>query len=182
MENTRYLALLRGVNVGGNAKVSMAELKAALTSAGFEDVSSYINSGNVIFSAKNSADPELLSAQIEQVIHEHFGFRVDVIVLTKRRWVEIMNKAPAWWGHNPDRKHNLIVLLKPYSMSAIMEAIGKLKPDIESVEPGEGVVYQSLSLEDFGKTTSGKLASNPLYKRMTIRNYNTATKLLALLD
>ena len=181
MVTHRFLALLRGVNVGGNAKVSMAELRTAITSAGFEAVSTYINSGNVIFSS-NQTDTEQLATDMELIIHQHFALSIDVVVLSKEEWRKVIANAPKSWGHDTTRKHNLIVLLKLYDMAAVIEAIGRLKPAIESAEPGNGVIYQSLSLADFGKTTSGKLASKPIYKRMTIRNYNTATKLLALLD
>jgi uncharacterized protein (DUF1697 family) len=177
----RYIALLRGVNVGGKAKVSMADLKRALETAGFSEVKTYINSGNIVF-ASDSSDSAQLGKKIESVIERTFGFHVDAVVITKHEWTAIVRQAPKWWGHDETRKHNLIILCKPYDMQAIMSAIGVLKTDIESAEPGPGVIYQSLSLKDFGKTTSGKLASSPLYKRMTIRNYNTAQKIFSLLE
>ena len=181
MSKNKYVALLRGVNVGGKAKVSMSELKSAMTIAGFSDVASYINSGNLIFTSEKS-DTLKLSKEIQTMIHSYFKLDVDVVVISRNEWIDIAKSAPDWWGHNTSRKHNLIILLKPYDIDEVMAAIGVLKADIESAEPGNGVVYQSLSLKDFGKTTSGKLASNPIYKRMTIRNYNTTIKLLTLLD
>lgn len=60
--------------------------------------------------------------------------------------------------------------------------VGELKPDIETIEPGNGVLYQSMSLKMFGRTTTGKLVSNPIYKKITVRNYNTVTKLFSLLN
>lgn len=181
MLKNKFVALLRGVNVGGKAKINMAELKSAMSTAGFTDVMSYINSGNLIFTSKKS-DTLVLSQEIERIIHNYSKLAVDVVVLSRDEWVEIINNAPSWWGRDTSKKHNLIILLRPYDMNEVMKAIGKLKPKIESAEPGKGVVYQSLSLKNFGKTTSGKLASNPIYRRMTIRNYNTVMKLLALLD
>ena len=159
----------------------MAELVAAMTQAGFNDVISYINSGNLIFSSAIK-DTQKLAKKIEKLILSKFGLDVNVVVLSKAEWVKIVDEAPPWWGKDVSRKHNLIIMLKPVDMAEVMKAIGVLKPKIESAEPGAGVVYQSLSLKDFGKTTSGKLASNPIYTRMTIRNYNTTIKLLALLD
>ena len=73
-------------------------------------------------------------------------------------------------------------MLKPYDMDEAAAAIGELKPDIETIEPGNGVLYQSMSLKIFGRTTTGKLASNPIYKRITVRNNNTVIKLLSLLN
>ena len=181
MKTNKYIALLRGINVGGKAKLSMSDLKSELSDAGFEAVSSYINSGNIIFSSPNR-DTDRLAREIETIIAKKFRLNVDVIVLSKSDWLAIIKNAPGWWGHDTTRKHNLIVLLKPYNMLEVLAAIGELKPGIESAEAGNGVIYQSLSLQDFGKTTTGKLAANPIYKRMTIRNFNTATKLLHLLD
>jgi uncharacterized protein (DUF1697 family) len=72
-------------------------------------------------------------------------------------------------------------MLKPYDMQQVVADIGDLKPDIEMLIAGEGVLYQSMSLALFGRTTTGKLATKPIYKRMTVRNYNTSMKLLTLL-
>lgn len=180
MKRNKYLALLRGVNVGGNAKLPMAELKTALLHAGFDDVSTYIQSGNIIFSS-TSTDTIELAQQLQGIVKKSFALDIGVAVLSKSQWVDIIKSAPKWWGNDPSMKHNILVLLPPYDMKQTIAAIGTLKPSIERIESGKGVVYQSLSLELFGRTTSGKIASNPIYKKMTVRNYNTATKLLALL-
>lgn len=177
---TSYLALLRGVNVGGNNKLPMADLKAALTEAGLTDVRTYIQSGNVLFRAA-AADTMQLARQVEQVIQDRFQLQVDVVVFSKQQWQKVVDNAPKWWGKDSAWKHNLLILLPPFAMPEVVKAVGELKPDIESMEPGEGVLYQSMSLKLFGRTTTGKLASNPVYKRMTIRNYNTSIKLLDLL-
>lgn len=181
MATQKFLALLRGINVGGRTKVSMSELKSALGAAGYDDVKSYINSGNIIFSS-SSSDTTKLALDVEAIIEKHFGFHVDVVVLTQSTWAQIIKEAPQWWGHDETRKHNMLIFLKPTDVAEAMKAIGALKPDIESAQAGSGVVYQSLSIKDFGKTTTGKLASSTIYKQMTIRNYNTAVKLVNLFD
>jgi uncharacterized protein (DUF1697 family) len=107
---------------------------------------------------------------------------VEVVVFSQSEWRQIIAAAPSSWGADKTWKHNLLVLLPPYNMAEAVTAVGALKPDIEAMRAGDGVLYQSMSQALFGRTTTGKLASNPLYKRLTIRNYNTATKLLALLD
>lgn len=159
----------------------MAELQTALQDSGLEDVVTYIQSGNVLFSSTQTDTVEL-AKQIHDVTHKKFGLDVGVVVLSKEEWSSIIRNAPAWWGSNPEWKHNLLILLKPFDMHKTVQAIGELKPDIETMEPGEGVLYQSMSLKLFGRTTTGKISSSPVYKQMTIRNYNTATKLLTLFD
>ena len=178
---TNYLALLRGINVGGNSLISMPLLREALSGAGLENVRTYIQSGNVLFTSTNS-DRQELSRIIHECIRSNFQLDVAVVIFTSDEWQDIINDAPKWWGVDPDWKHNILALLPPISSLETVEAIGALRPDIESVAAGNGVVYQSMSFKLFGRTTSGKLAANPIYKKMTVRNYNTATKLLVLLN
>ncbi|MBC7943142.1 DUF1697 domain-containing protein [Candidatus Saccharibacteria bacterium] len=178
---TTYLALLRGVNVGGKRLIKMPDLQAILTESGLDHVRTYIQSGNVIFSS-NKSDTDSLTNQIHVAIEEKIGLDVDVIVFSKPEWVSVVNNAPDWWGLSKDWKHNLLVILKPFDMNETIRAIGELNSDIEAIQPGNGVIYQSMSVNLFGRTTTGKLSSSPIYKRMTVRNYNTVTKLLSLLD
>jgi uncharacterized protein (DUF1697 family) len=159
----------------------MADLKEALTEAGLTDVRTYIQSGNVLFTA-DERDDEKLGQLIKQTILQRFSFTVDVAVFSEAEWRAIIKAAPAWWGQDKTWKHNLLIMIKPFTMEEVMGAFEGLKPEIESVEAGKGVVYESVSLEKFGRTKTSRLVMNPVYKKMTIRNYNTATKLLLLLE
>lgn len=78
--------------------------------------------------------------------------------------------------------NNLLCVIPPMTASQVLAENGELKPGIEYAAPGLGVIYQGMSWKDFGKTTFGKLASRPIYKHVTIRNYNTSVKLLKLMD
>jgi uncharacterized protein (DUF1697 family) len=176
-----YIALLRGINVGGNALMKMTDLTAALTAAGLEGIQTYIQSGNVIFSSSENQTDQL-SAHIQATILSAFGFTVPVVVFSREHWRTVIQAAPDWWGRDKTWKHNLLITLPPTDTAAALAAIGELKLDIEKIQPGPGVIYQSTSLQLLGRITTGKLASNPIYRRLTIRNFNTATKLLALLD
>jgi uncharacterized protein (DUF1697 family) len=157
----------------------MKELKAGLESAGLKEVITYINSGNIIFS---TSDPETgLVSSVSTVVQEISGVVCDVVVLQANRFVKAINSAPGWWGQDPAWKHNALFVIPPVTPDQVVEAIGGLKPGIENVATGDGVVFQSMLFAKFGQTTTGKLASNPIYKKMTIRNFNTAQKLAALL-
>jgi uncharacterized protein (DUF1697 family) len=174
-----YLAFLRGVNVGGKAKLKMADLVLALTEQGLTNVRTYIQSGNILFT---SATPKgELVELIKQTIHANFDLSVEVALFTDTQWRAVVAAAPDWWGKDDSWKHNILIMIEPFDMTKTVAAIGMLKPDIEAVEPGNGVLYQSMSKELYGRTTTGKLAASAIYKQMTIRNYNTATKLLSLL-
>jgi len=175
-----YLALLRGINVGGNAMIKMADLKDALIKAGLQDVKTYINSGNVIFTSGNK-DQDALAEQVSNVIKDSFSLDVKTVVFTAEQWRRIITAAPEWWGKDTSYKHNILVMIKPFEMDEVVAAIGELKPELEQMVAGNGVLYQSISWDHFGRTAAGKMASKPIYKSMTIRNYNTATKLVSLL-
>ncbi|MDO8335407.1 MAG: DUF1697 domain-containing protein [Candidatus Saccharibacteria bacterium] len=176
----RYIALLRGINVGGNSKVKMSDLKLGFERLGLEDVRTYINSGNVIF-ATVKMDSQILAKEIELEIEKTFHFHVDVVVIDEYKYRKMIENVPKGWGEAEGWKYNSLFLIPPYDIDEIMTDIGELKPDIEVVQTGDGVIYQALLFTSFGKTTSGKLASRDSYKKMTIRNWNTSKKLLELI-
>lgn len=178
---TTYVAFLRGINVGGNNLIKMAELQAALSDTNLHDVKTYIQSGNVVFSSA-SHNKVKLAENIKATILERFQVGCDVIVFSKEEWQDVIRSAPPWWGHDKTWKHNVLIMTGPHAMQEVVTAIGELKPDIEELKPGNGVLYQSMSFSSFGRTTAGKLAANPIYKKMTVRNFNTATKLLSFME
>src|ERR1700678_1878863 len=89
----KMVALLRGINVGGNRKIPMKELQAVAHKIGFKQVETYINSGNIVFDAgkRNTADAAVL---LEKAMQSHFGFAVDVVVRTEKQWQTYASKAP----------------------------------------------------------------------------------------
>lgn len=176
----KYLALLRGVNVGGKAMIKMADLKTALETGGLENVRTYIQSGNVIFES-DEKDMDKLSILITSIIKEKFDLPAGVAIFSQGDWEQVIKAAPKWWGRDESWKHNLLIMIKPFDMQETVAVFEKTKPEIEKVEAGQGVLYQSLLFQRFGQTSSSKLISNPVYKRMTIRNYNTANKLYTLM-
>lgn len=175
----RYIALLRGVNVGGKSRVVMSDLKQQLLRDGFINVQTYINSGNIIFSSDNNNIPELTS-MVADAVNECSGVQCEVVIIAARTLQKLAARVPDWWGKDPSWKHNLFFLISPTTADDVLKSMGDLKPSIEAVEAGEGIIYQSMSFDHFGKTTTGKLASSPIYRRVTIRNYNTVMKLVEL--
>lgn len=175
-----YLALLRGINVGGKGLIRMSELKKCLEKAGFAEVQTYIQSGNVLFAGPKT-ETGRMAGKIEAAIEKKFAMKVGVVVFAENEWREIVRRAPKSWGKNKDWKHNLLALLPGTKATDVIEAMGRLKPEIEIVTPGRGVIYQSLCIRSFGRATSGKLPSHPIYRRITVRNSNTVRKLAELL-
>lgn len=176
-----YVALLRGINVGGNNLIKMPELKACFEALGFSDVKTYIQSGNVIFSS-DGKDIDNLITIIEKGIDQSFKVPVKVVVRSHADMKKIIAAAPKDWGVDDTWKHNLIFVKSPMQAKKALIETGELKPDIETAVAGDGVIYQSSSWQFAGRTTYGKLPGKPIYQHMTIRNYNTSTKLLKLMD
>lgn len=177
----KYVALLRGINVGGNRKVPMSDLKVCLENIGLENVRTYIQSGNVLFESE-SRDPRVLEKNIETAIEETFGFPVPTVVLSADELKSILDQTPKGWNEDPEWKYNYIFLKSPYDEKEVIDGIGVLKPDIEALTLGKGIIYQSMLFSMYGRTTTGKLASRPVYQLMTIRNHNTVSKLVGLLS
>lgn len=159
----------------------MADLKSCFERAGFTNVSTYINSGNVIFETSGKT-VAALAAEIETCIKEQLSLPVRVVVIDQPSYSAMMETAPAGYGQKEGWKYNVLFLIPPYDISEIVSDIGELKPDIESMTIGDGVIFQELLFTSFGKTTGGKLASRNSYQKMTVRNWNTARKLRLLLE
>lgn len=176
----KYVALLRGVNVGGNSLIKMVDLRTAMETAGFKDVSTYILSGNVLFSS-DERDQIKLAKSAKDVIKKNFKLNIKVVVFSSSQVETIVKSMPKGWGSNPEWKYNTLFLIPPYSVDDIMAEIGELKPGIEVLEKGDGVLYQSAEFKACGRSRTGKLASMRCYQQMTARNYNTTVKLTELL-
>jgi len=175
----KYIALLRGVNVGGSRMLPMEKLKAAMTAGGFADVSTYIQSGNVIFSS-DEAKPETLQKRIGAIIEANFGFAVPVCVLSARELAGAMDRAPGWWNAEPDAKHNAIFVIPPATAEDIMEQVGQMKPEYEKAAHHGRVIFWSAPTATFSRTRFSRVAGTKAYDSITIRNANTALKLREL--
>ena len=107
----RYALLLRGINVGGKNKVSMGELKELLSNAGFENVSSYINSGNLFFSSIQ--DREDCISKIEHLLEDNYDFSIPFALIGKKEYLDERAELPEWWNEELARRD---VLFYPYQM------------------------------------------------------------------
>lgn len=174
----KYIALLRGINVGGNNKVPMAELKACFEQAGFQNVVTYINSGNVIFESDELSFTKLVEI-CETAIDEHFGFRVVCSVISAQALREAVQHTPKWWNVG-DAKHNAIFVIAPKTAQEIMQEVGEAKPEYEKVQAYGQIIFWSAPLETFSYTRYSKLVGSRAYQSVTIRNANTTLKLVEL--
>lgn len=175
----RYIALLRGVNVGGKNKLPMPTLKAAFEQEGFTEVASYINSGNLFFSS-GLDDPLQLRARCEGLIAKDFALEVPVAVFPAQTLVEALAHAPGWWGGGRDSAHNAIFVMPPATMAEIFAEVGEAKPEYEQVDYYGPVIFWSAPLKTFSRTRLSKVVGGRARRNITIRNANTARRLAEL--
>ena len=174
----RTVALLRGINVGGSNKMSMAELKAVFETAGMTSVVTYINSGNVVFSAEE-ADRTRLTTILEDAIARHFGLSINLLLLPEDRARSIADAIPASWTNDESMRCDVLYLWEDVDEPAVVDRIG-LDPKIEDVLYTPGAVIRRVDRANATKSKLTRMMGTPLYKRMTIRNCNTARKLAEL--
>lgn len=175
----KYIALLRGINVGGKNKVSMKELKELLEKNGFQDVVTYINSGNIIFSSDNP-DIEFLKRNCEALIFEKFKLELSLMVISAEELIEALNNAPDWWGADKESKHNAIFVISPTTVDEVFKEVGEIKPEYEKVSSFGKVIFWSAPLKTFSRTRWSKVVGKSVYNKITIRNSNTVKCLVEL--
>jgi len=170
-----YVALLRGINVGGNRKVDMKRLKGVFERAGMDDVRTYINSGNVIFKSESS-DVGGLVAVLEGAIEADVGFPVRVL-LRDADTIGAMAKAlPDSWANDQTAKCDVIFLGKEMDSPSILEEL-TIKPEIDDVRYVPGALLWRVERPLVTRSGLMKLVGTELYAQATIRNCNTLRKL-----
>ena len=134
-----FVALLRGINVGGKNPVPMAELRACLTELGATDVATYIQSGNVLFDGGRRSPPR--GSRIEPALTSASGTRPRVVVLSHAELRAVVDDAPAAFGREPERFREDVVFLKPPMTAATAREQMRVKDGVDTVVVGDGVVY-----------------------------------------
>lgn len=176
---TKYIALLLGINVGGNNKISMPELKKAFEEQGFTNVITYINSGNVIFDS--DLDEASVKSDIEKLIESTFGLKIAVGIISGTELREALAHAPDWWNSDPDSKHNAIFVIPPMTAEEVFALVGEIKPEYEKQAYHGNVIFWSAPTATFSRAQWSKMAHHAAVRNtITARNANTALKLAAL--
>ncbi len=177
-----YLILIRGINVGGKNKLPMAGLRKCLTELGFSDVSTYIASGNVLLKSSKSSDK--IKAEIEAALPKHFKLDsklVKVLVLTRAQLKAVIDNKPKDFGDEPQKYHSDVIFLIDITAKEAMKVFNP-KEGVDTIWPGKGVIYSARLSALRTKSRLSKIVGTPAYQSMTIRNWNTTTKLLNLMS
>jgi len=177
---TSYVALLRGINVGGRNKIRMADLTTCFESGGFEAVSTYIQSGNVLFRS-DETDTVMLATRIERMLAAVFDYDASVAIRSQAELRAVIERAPQGFGSQPDRyRYDVIFLLPPLTAAETLHSVTP-REGVDTMAAGPEVVYTSRLIERASQSRLTRVIGLPIYQRMTIRNWNTTTKLLALM-
>jgi uncharacterized protein (DUF1697 family) len=176
---TRHIALLRGINIGPRNRIAMPALREALEAAGFDDVRTYVQSGNVVLSS--DAKPDAVAREVERVIQETFGLDIAVVTRTRDELAEVVKRNPLGdVAENPKR----------YQVSFLdqeldPEVIDKLTAAAVETERLEAIGRELYAWHPDGVARSklwGRLAGKGLGVKATARNWTTVTTLLEMAD
>ena len=182
MRNTQYLALLRGINVGGGNIIKMADLKACFEAGKLKNVATYIQSGNVLFETAET-DPLKLVRKLEQALSKTFSpYKARIVLCSHAKLRKIVREAPKGFGSQPQEyRYDVIYLKEPLTAAEAFKNVAT-KPGVDAAFPGPDVLYFSRLIARASQSHLARIIKLPIYQNMTIRNWNTTSKILALMD
>jgi uncharacterized protein (DUF1697 family) len=174
---TRYVVLLRGINVGGKNKIAMARLTSALEGEGFTDVRTYLQSGNVLLTSPLAA--KAVGTKIEELLTTGFTFDselIKVLALSRAQFLSVVDNRPKGFGDEPGTYHSDAIFLMDIPVKAAMETFSP-RDGVDAIWPGKGVVYSRRLSAERTRSRLNRIMQSPLYKSMTIRSWQTVVKL-----
>jgi uncharacterized protein (DUF1697 family) len=169
-----YVALLRGINVGGNNKMEMSKLKTTFEKLGFTNVVTYINSGNIVFETL-SEDRHVIGSEIEKSIKQDFQLDIKVLLRNLENIETICRELPPTWLKNEQMRTDVMFLWEKFDRPEIMEML-QINP-VDQVMYLSGAILWNVEGKNYSKSGMTKLIGTELYKNMTVRNVNTVRKL-----
>jgi uncharacterized protein (DUF1697 family) len=176
----KYVALLRGINVGGNMIIKMSDLKKVTEECGFTDVRTYIQSGNIIFRSEEKNIGKI-SVRLEDCFLKNLKIESKIIIRNSVQFKAVVSGAPPEWENSNDLRCYIAFIKEPVTARDVMDRI-KLKEGVDFMQAGQGAVYMSTLLSGLTKSGFTKMVGTDIYKEITIRNYNTVKKLVDLLE
>lgn len=174
-----YVALLRGINVGGHAIVSMKNIKSAFEKAGMLTVQTYINSGNVIFKVAD-VDPRKLEQKIEKVLNKECKLNCKVVVKSFKEYSSIISKLPKTWTNDKTWRYNCIFLKHTVDSKKVLNEL-PVNKEVEKIVYCPGAIFWEVLWTGRTRSKVAKLNQKKIFQEMTVRNLNTTKKLFELM-
>ena len=175
-----YVALLRGINVGGKNKIEMRKLKATFEDAGMGNVTTYINSGNVVFT-DNRRKPPRIASVLEEAIAADLGLEIKVLIRDFPSIKKVIKALPDEWTTDAKMRCDVMFLWEGLDRKDVLEK-WTIKPEIEDVKYVPGAVIWRIDRDNVTRSRMTKIVGTDLYRGMTIRNSNTVRKLAELME
>ena len=175
----KHVALLRGINVGGNNKIEMPRLRAAVESLGYTDVRTYINSGNVVFDAGAIPASEV-TTRIEQAIAQEWGLPIKVLLRSAEQIAHLAATLPNDWRNDQDHKCDVLFLWDEALRRDVRQELAP-KEGIDELIFAPGEIIWRVARPDVTRSGLMMLVGTPLYALMTVRNANTVRKVATML-
>ena len=175
----RLIVLLRGINLGARNRVSMPELREALEDAGYDDVRTYLQSGNVVLTS--SASAKKLASECEHVIADRFGLEIDVVVRTRNELAKVVERNPLGRVAKDPKRYQVSFLASKPSAKLVRKVADAAVPPEELISIGR----ELYAWHPTGVARSklwAQLGGKGLGVTATTRNWTTVTKLLELAD
>ena len=178
-----YVALLRGINVGGTNKVVMSELREHVAGVGYTNVRTYINSGNLLFEAEDQASREDVAQTVEDILARHYDFPIRLALLTAQDYLAQLDELPDWW-HGEVARRDALFFTRGLDRAHVRERIEAMELGDEAVHFGEHAVFWGkFDEKSFLKTAYHKrLLREDFYRQVTIRSGSTVEKIAAMLS
>lgn len=175
-----YVALLRGINVGGNNKIDMKTLKKVFEEVGMNAVKTYINSGNVIFQVDHLSKIQI-SHILEDAIYAQFGLSIKVLIRSYEDIHHVIQVLPDSWTNDQQMRSDILFLWEDIDNDNI---IGKLpiRAELDTVMYVSGAILWSIARKNVTRSGMSKLIGTKIYQQMTIRNVNTTRKIFELMQ
>jgi uncharacterized protein (DUF1697 family) len=181
MSEYLYVALLRGINVGGNKIIRMRDLRSCFEDAGFTEVLTYIQSGNVLFRASEKERIHLTD-KIGLILSGRFGYSTTIVVVSHQQLEKIIKEAPHGFGNEPGiYRYDVVFLKYPLRGEEALKTF-TLREGVDKAWAGKDVIYFQKLISRASQSYLSRIISLPLYQNMTIRNWNTSTRLLELME
>lgn len=177
-----YVALLRGINVGGNNKVVMSELREQIAAEGFGHVRTYINSGNLLFEAETDIPREDVAQAVEDLLELRYDFPIRLALLTAQDYLAQLDELPDWW-HGEVARRDALFYTRGLDRDHVRERIEAMELGDEAVHFGEHAVFWGkFDEKSFLKTAYHKrLLREEFYRQVTIRSGSTVEKIASML-
>jgi uncharacterized protein (DUF1697 family) len=169
--NSKFIALLRGVNAGTLRRVEMETLRQLFVRLGFTQVSSYLNSGNILFDA--GQDAAEIRRKVETSLKEELGFEIPALVMSDMDMQRIVNSIPTTWQNDSMQRTDVAFLFPEIDSEKVLADL-PVKLDFIELRYVPGALIWNLDRKNLYKSQLSKIISHPHYQLMTVRNVNTA--------